>query len=77
MGNRDRIQLSPEKRREMTAAIKDYFLNERDKELGELASGMLLNFFIDNLAPEFYNQGIADAQKYISNKTEDLYGLMI
>jgi uncharacterized protein (DUF2164 family) len=77
MRDQSRIQLPPEKRREMVAAIKGYFLNERDEEMGELASGMLLNFIVDALAPEFYNQGVADAQKYISDRAEDLYALML
>jgi uncharacterized protein (DUF2164 family) len=76
MKDRNRIQIAPEKKKEMAAALRDYFLNERDEELGELASGMLMNFIIDELAPEFYNQGVADAQKYISDKAEDLYSLM-
>lgn len=77
MRDTSRIKLTPEKKREMTAAIKGYFQTERDEEMGELAAGLILNFIVDKLAPEFYNQGVADAYKHISEKAEDLYALMI
>ncbi len=77
MKDKSRINLTPETKREMTAAIKDFFLNERDEEMGDLAANMLLNFITDRLGPEYYNQGVADAQKFISEKADDLYALMI
>lgn len=72
-----KIKLSKEKKKEMTSAIKDYFLNERDEELGDLASSLILDFIIDELAPEFYNQGVYDSYKYISDRNEDLLALQI
>lgn len=72
-----RINISKEKREEMLSQIKDYFLRERDEELGDLASSMVLDFFVDQLAPEFYNQGILDSHTYLSEKLEDLYGIQI
>jgi uncharacterized protein (DUF2164 family) len=50
------IRLSKEKREEMIAAIKAYFLAEREEELDDLSSGFILDFIIEKLAPEFYNQ---------------------
>jgi len=72
-----RINISKEKREEMLSQIKDYFLRERDEELGDLASSMVLDFFVDQLAPEFYNQGILYSHTYLSEKLEDLYGIQI
>jgi len=77
MRKKEKIQLEDEKRREMIQAIKHYFSEQKDEEWGELASGLLLNFIIDELAPEFYNQGIYDAYKTINDRTEDLLSLMI
>lgn len=72
---RNKFKLSKEKREAMISAIKKYFQNERDEELGELASGLILDFFIEKLAPEFYNQGVCDSYKYMSDKIEDLLGI--
>lgn len=43
-----------------------YFLNERDDDLGDLAASLILDFFMEKLAPEFYNQGVYDSYKYMS-----------
>lgn len=77
MRDKSKIKLSKEKKEEMTSAIKDYFLNERDEELGDLASNLILNFIIEELAPQFYNQGVYDSYKYINEKTEDLLSIQI
>lgn len=68
----NQIKLSKEKREDMIALIKAYFLRERDEELGDLASGFFLDFIIEKLAPDFYNQGVWDAYTYINVKIEDL-----
>ncbi|MFZ5640845.1 MAG: DUF2164 domain-containing protein [Bacillota bacterium] len=71
----NKIKLGKEKREQMVSEIKAYFLIERDEELGELASGLILDFIIEKLAPEFYNQGVWDSYKYMNDKVEDLLGL--
>ncbi len=68
----NKIKLSREKREDMIAAIQAYFLQERDEEIGDLAAGFLLDFFIGQLAPEFYNQGVLDSYTYMTGKIEDL-----
>jgi Uncharacterized conserved protein len=49
-----------EKRQDIIKAIKIYFQKEREEEFGDLAASLLLDFFMDKLAIEFYNQGIYD-----------------
>lgn len=71
----NKIKLSKEKRVEMITSIKNYFQNEREEELGDLASGMILNFFIEELADEFYNQGVWDSHVYMTDRVEDLLGI--
>lgn len=68
----NQIKLSKEKREDMIALVKAYFLTERDEELGDLASGFFLDFIIEKLAPDFYNQGVWDAYTYMNAKIEDL-----
>lgn len=68
----NKIKISKEKRDYMSSAIKTYFSKERDEELGDLASILILDFFIEKLAPEFYNQGVYDSHKYMIDRVEDL-----
>lgn len=68
----NKIRLSKEKRQDMILAIKTYFLKEREEEIGDLGSSLLLDFITDKLAIEFYNQGVYDSYKFMNDKTEDL-----
>jgi uncharacterized protein (DUF2164 family) len=72
-----RIQLSREQRDLLINKLKEFFLNERDQEIGDLAASLILDFIIENIAPAFYNQGIQDCIAFMKDKMEDLYGLEI
>jgi uncharacterized protein (DUF2164 family) len=72
-----RIKISKENKEEMRNHIINYFSEERDEDLGDLASQLLLNFFIEELAPYVYNQGIEDAHVYVKDKVDDLFALQI
>ena len=61
----------------MIDLIKNYFLKERDEDLGDLSATMILDFFTKELAPEFYNQGVYDSYAYMNDKMEDLFSLQI
>jgi len=71
------ITLSKERKAAMIAEIKHYFLKERDEELGDLAAEMVLDFISEKLAPEFYNQGVDNAYRYMKEATEDMLGVRI
>ena len=75
--NKDKIKLTKEKEEYMINTIKRYFSSERDEELGDLASRLILQFIIKELAPEFYNQGVYDSHKYMMDRCEDLLGIEI
>lgn len=75
MSDNDKIILTKEKREDMISAIKDYFLNKMDEEVSELDSNRMLKFIIEELAPEFYNQGVYDSYKYMNNRIEDLLSI--
>ena len=66
---------SQQKRNYLISEIQTYFLNEREEELGELATNLLLDFFIEKLGPELYNQGVYDSYRYMSTQVEDLLGI--
>jgi len=59
----------------MVGEIKDYFSSEREEEIGDLAAGLIVDFIIEKLAPEFYNQGVYDSHHFMRDATEDLLAL--
>lgn len=69
------IKISKEKRAEMVSAIKAYHLREREEEIGDLAASLLLDFIIAELAPEFYNHGVADSYAFMEKQLEDLMAI--
>lgn len=75
MNNNNNLKISKEKREHMNLKIKSYFQKERDEELGDLASDLILDFIIKELAPEFYNQGVYDAYQYMNDRLEDVLGM--
>lgn len=72
-----RIKLNQSNKEEMKKKIKEYFSKERDEDLGELASELILDFFLKELAPNIYNQGVEDSYTYMQNNIEDLLALKI
>lgn len=73
----EKINLSVERKKEMIVQIKNFFLEKREEEIGDLAATFILDFFVEKLAAEFYNQGIYDAHKHMSDRVEDLFELQI
>ncbi|WP_278246103.1 DUF2164 family protein [Clostridium hydrogeniformans] len=71
------IKLNKEKRFEMINSIKEYFFNNENEELGDLRASLLLDFFLEELAPEIYNEGISMCYSQLSSSLEDLFALQI
>lgn len=61
----------------MKQEIQNYFSHEREEELGDLAASFFLDFILEKLGPEIYNQGISDAYKLIKERSEDLLALQL
>ncbi len=76
-GEKERIRLSREQKAAMASALKGYFLSEREEEIGDLAAMLLLDFIEKELAPAFYNAGVADANRYMQERVEDMLSLQI
>lgn len=76
MIKKDKIELSKEIRDNMISTIQMYFSKEREEELGDLAAILILDFITEELAPEFYNQGVYDSYRYINDKCEDLLSIL-
>ncbi|WP_297438578.1 DUF2164 domain-containing protein [uncultured Clostridium sp.] len=70
-----KFKLSKEREQELLNNIQEFFITERDEELGDLAASIVLDFIINEIGPELYNQGISDSYKYMSDRVEDLLGI--
>jgi uncharacterized protein (DUF2164 family) len=69
-----RIRLSPERRAGLGVAIKDHFAREFDEPLSDFRAGALLDFFVRELGPPVYNQGVRDAASFVQQKLADIEG---
>ncbi|RCW63004.1 DUF2164 domain-containing protein [Saliterribacillus persicus] len=67
------FELSKEKKEQLILSIKQYYLKERDEELGNLEAGFILDFIMKEIAPTFYNLGVEDAHHFLSEKLEDIF----
>lgn len=70
-----KFNISKEEKEDMILSIKTYFFNEREEELGDLAAGLILDFIVESLGPKFYNAGVYDSYKYMTEKVDDLLGI--
>ena len=70
-----KFELSKQQKDELTTLIQDYFANEREEEIGNLAAMLILDFFIEARAPVFYNLGVEDSHSFMIEKMDDLYGI--
>jgi uncharacterized protein (DUF2164 family) len=56
------------------AVIKRHFAEEFDETLSDFRAQALLDFFVSELGPPVYNQGVRDAARYVQDKLTDIEG---
>jgi uncharacterized protein (DUF2164 family) len=66
------IDISREARKEAIASIERYFKENMDEPIGNIAAGGLLSFFLEEIGPLVYNQGVADAQERLQARVMEL-----
>lgn len=69
------ITVTKQRRDEIVEEIKKYFLKERDEEIGDLAAGLVFDFILEKIAPEFYNKGVDDSHNYMKDAADDLLSI--
>lgn len=69
-----RIRLSSERRTSLLRLLKEHFSEEFDEPLSDFRAEGLLDFFIRELGPPVYNQGVHDACAAMQEKLGDLEG---
>jgi uncharacterized protein (DUF2164 family) len=66
------FEISKQRRAEAIASLKRYSRENMTEPLGDLAAGLLFDFFLEEIGPVVYNQAIADAQAQIQKHLSDL-----
>jgi uncharacterized protein (DUF2164 family) len=69
-----RIRLSAERRAALLTSLTKYFAAEFDDPVSEFKANGLVDFFVRELGPPVYNQGVKDATGFIQSKLEDIEG---
>jgi len=69
-----RIRLSDERRKTLLRSINQYFSEHFDEPISDFRAQGLLDFFVRELGPPVYNQGVRDAASYVQQKLTDIEG---
>ena len=72
MAQKKPIGIPDEARRQAIGALRSYFAENWEEDVGDLKAGLLLDFMLTELAPTVYNQAIADARAFLDERVEDL-----
>jgi uncharacterized protein (DUF2164 family) len=64
------IKFSASQKELLIHKLQHYFSNELDQELAQFDADFLLDFFTKEMGNHFYNQGIYDAQRLLSEKLD-------
>jgi uncharacterized protein (DUF2164 family) len=62
------IKLSKESKQDIIHEIQAYFHLEREDEIGDLGAELLLDFFLKQIGPHFYNKGVNDAKDMLMDR---------
>jgi uncharacterized protein (DUF2164 family) len=68
------IELTKEEIADVIPSLRRYFKEELELEISEMRAKFLLNYFLKDIAPFAYNQGVKDAESYFRARVEDLSG---
>jgi uncharacterized protein (DUF2164 family) len=69
-----KVRLSPDRRAALLEALTSYFAAEFDEPLSAFRAEALLDFFVRELGPPVYNQGVRDAAAFMQAKLSDIEG---
>ncbi len=66
------VELPKEARATAVASIERWFSANMDMRVGNMQAAELLDFFLKELAPSAYNQGVAAAQAQMLARVDEL-----
>lgn len=75
-GEDESIILEKPQRQQAVLYLQQWFRDERDEEIGNLQSEMLLDYLLERIGPFVYNAAISDMQRFLLEKVEESYILL-
>lgn len=66
------VTLNDEAQKQAVASIARFAADELEVELSGVQSMQLLKFFLAEIGPTIYNNGVADAQAFLRDRLADL-----
>ena len=69
-----RVRLSDERKASLIRLLRKYYEEELDEEISDFRAEGLIDFFVRELGPPVYNQGVRDACAYMQGKLTDVEG---
>ena len=67
-------ELEKQARTEAIASLRQYFEVNMQEPIGELAAGLLLDFFVEEVGPAIHNAALRAAQERMQVRISDLEG---
>ena len=64
------IELSKDERKEIEDRIQSYLREEFSFDVSPFDAGFILDFFVREIGPYFYNRGLYDAQAMLETRLE-------
>lgn len=68
------FQLDDDRRSQLISDLQGFWLTEFDEELSPFRTEQLLDFVIQAVGAQIYNQAVQDARAWMLRKLEDLEG---
>ncbi|MEO6922530.1 MAG: DUF2164 domain-containing protein [Bryocella sp.] len=68
------IEISERARKDAVASLQKYAEENLPEPIGDLAAGIMLDFFLEEVGPVIYNSAIRDAQTRLQVRIGDLSG---
>ena len=69
-----KVRLSPDRRAALLETLTAYYATKFDETLSAFRAEALLDFFVRELGPPVYNQGVRDAAAFVQAKLADIEG---
>lgn len=66
------LALGREERERLMGDLQQWFQEERDERLGNLAADLLVEFFQEKAARHWYNRGVQDAEACVRDRMDRL-----
>ena len=66
------ITLSDDARKQAVASVRRFLTENTEEEVGDLKAALFLDYILAELGPTIYNQAIADARTFFTERAADL-----